>query len=58
MTTKIPDQPDVVDALARYGIVRVPVDHFLYGDYRYTRLEDAIAEAKRHPAPGLVHVRA
>ena len=33
--------------MAKYGITRVPVDYFHYGKYRYTNLEDAVAEAKR-----------
>lgn len=33
--------------MARYGIVRVPADHFLVGGYRYTSLADAIAQARR-----------
>ncbi len=33
--------------MARYGITRVPVDYYHYGAFRYTSLEDAIAEAKR-----------
>lgn len=31
----------------RYGIIRVPADYFLYGQYRYTNLKDAIAQARR-----------
>jgi hypothetical protein len=31
----------------RYGIVRVPADSFLYREFRYTNLQDALAEAKR-----------
>lgn len=31
----------------RYGIVRVPTEHFEYGGYRYTNLADAVAAAKR-----------
>lgn len=30
-----------------YGIVRVPVDYFHVGGFRYTVLSDAIAQAKR-----------
>lgn len=30
-----------------YGITCVPVYYFHYGKYRYTNLEDAVAEAKR-----------
>ena len=36
------------DALiARHGIVRVAVEHFEYGGYRYSAPEHAIAEAER-----------
>jgi len=34
----------------RYGIVRVPGEHFEFGGYRYTNLADAVAEAKRRSA--------
>jgi hypothetical protein len=37
------------DEMAKYGIERAQINQFLYGRYRYTNLEDAIAEAKRHP---------
>lgn len=36
----------------KYGITCVPVDYFHVGQYRYTHLEDAIAEAKRQLAKG------
>lgn len=32
--------------MTKYGIIRVPVDHFHFGDFRYTNLKDAIAQAK------------
>ena len=35
------------DTMDRYGIIRVPADYFLYGQYRYTNLKDALAQAKR-----------
>ena len=38
---------DIADQMATYGITRVPVDYFHVGKYRYTNLDDAIAEAKR-----------
>jgi hypothetical protein len=44
--------------MAKYGIIRVPVDYYLYGGFRYTNLEDAVAEAKRqrrYHAAGLQH---
>lgn len=34
----------------RFGITRVPVDYFHYGKFRYTSLEDAVAQAKRDQA--------
>jgi hypothetical protein len=33
--------------LARLGIKRVQADIFLWGEYRYSNLRDAIAAAKR-----------
>lgn len=36
--------------LARRGIVRVSVDQFEVGGYRYTSLKDAIAQANREAA--------
>jgi hypothetical protein len=43
--------PEAVEEMAKYGITRVPVDYFHFGDFRYTNLKDAIAQAKRlrHP---------
>lgn len=38
---------DVADEMVRYGITRVPVDYFYYKEFRYTNLEDALAQAKR-----------
>ena len=37
--------------LEQYGIVRYATDHFVVGGYRYSRLEDAVAEAKRRLDP-------
>jgi hypothetical protein len=36
--------------LEHYGIVRYATDHFVIGGYRYSRLEDAVAEARRRRA--------
>lgn len=33
------------------GIIRVPIDYFHYKSFRYTRLEDAIAQANRDLVP-------
>jgi hypothetical protein len=39
------------EEMAKYGITRVPTDYFHYKEYRYTDLDDAVAQAKRqHPA--------
>lgn len=44
-----PPLPSEMDpaALARLGIVRVASEHFTVGPYRYAKLADAIAQAKR-----------
>lgn len=39
------------EMMARYGITRVPADHYRYKEYRYSRLSDAIAQAKRDTPP-------
>jgi hypothetical protein len=36
--------------LERHGIVRVPAEMFLWGNYRYTNARDALAAAKRGAA--------
>jgi hypothetical protein len=38
--------------MARLGIVRVPADHFQYREFRYTNLQDALAQA-RHDADSI-----
>ena len=40
-------EQDPAEQMVKYGITRVPKDYFLYKEYRYTNLDDAIAEAKR-----------
>ena len=35
------------EMMVRLGITRVPADYFLYRQYRYTQLKDAVAQAKR-----------
>jgi hypothetical protein len=42
---------EAVEEMAKYGINRVPVDYFHYGDFRYTNLKDAVAQAKRQQRP-------
>lgn len=36
--------------MARFGIVKVPADHYLYRDWRYSKLDDALAQARRDAA--------
>jgi hypothetical protein len=36
--------------MEEYGITQVPADYFVYGKYRYTSLDDAIAQARRERA--------
>ena len=42
-----PSSEGAADELARLGITRVPADYYLYGEYRYTSLKDAMAQAER-----------
>ena len=37
---------DAAAKMAKYGITRVPVDYYHYKEFRYTNLDDAIAQAK------------
>lgn len=48
--------PDTeTELMARYGITRVSVPQYLYKTWRYTNLNDAVAQAKRlQDAPSLV----
>jgi|GEM_PF-1024428 len=40
------DRP-AAEEMARLGITRVPVDYFYFKEFRYTRLDDALAQARR-----------
>ncbi len=44
---------DFVEEMVKYGIKHVRIDNFLYGGFRYTNLDDAIAEAKRRPVAAI-----
>jgi hypothetical protein len=50
--TKDSDRKAPAGDLKRYGITRVPTEHFEYGGYRYSSLEHAVAEARRREARG------
>lgn len=39
------------ELMAKYGIARVPADQFHYKSYRYSKLSDAVAQAKRDLPP-------
>jgi hypothetical protein len=39
------------EQMALYGITRVPADQYRYKEYRYSKLSDAIAQAKRNKRP-------
>ena len=36
-----------LELMERYGIKRTPADYYNYGQYRYTNLKDAVAQAER-----------
>ena len=44
--------PEALQEMNRYGIVRVPADSFHYGEFRYTNLDDALAQARRDAGRG------
>ena len=35
------------EKMSRFGITRIPTDYFHYKTFRYTNLNDAVAQAKR-----------
>jgi len=45
------DQPSQdtaeLEEMAKYGILRVSVNYYHFGEFRYSTLKDAIAQAKR-----------
>lgn len=43
--------------MARYGITQVPADMFHYCEYRYAKLSDAVAQAKRDANAALADSR-
>ena len=43
----LPADQHIAAEMAKYGITRIPVDYFYYKEFRYTRLDDAIAHARR-----------
>jgi len=49
--TDVPSPLSDLELMERYGISRIPADHFHYRQYRYTNLKDAIAQAERDNPP-------
>lgn len=52
LTPLVPADASQVDPaeqaeLLRHGITRMPTAVYILGDYRYTKLTDAVAQAKR-----------
>lgn len=45
------DEAAAAEQMALYGITRTPADQFHYKHYRYSKLGDAIAQAKRELPP-------
>ncbi|WP_159719047.1 hypothetical protein [Geminicoccus flavidas] len=43
------------DEMAKYGITRVSVDQYHYKQYRYTHLDEAVAQAERELAESSVN---
>lgn len=41
------DEATAAEQMALYGITRVPADQYHCKDYRYSKLSDAIAQARR-----------
>ena len=39
--------PEMLEEMEKYGISTFPVHYFQLGQYRYTNLKDAVAQAKR-----------
>ena len=46
-----PDEATAAKQMALYGITRIPADQYRYRDYRYSKLSDAIAQARRDKQP-------
>ncbi|HEV2363619.1 MAG TPA: hypothetical protein VGS12_05395 [Caulobacteraceae bacterium] len=46
-TEPAPGPEGLESALAAWGVIKIQVDHFHVGSYRYTNALDALAEAKR-----------
>jgi hypothetical protein len=43
--------PEATEEMEKLGITRVAVDYFYCGEFRYTNLKDAVAQAKRQQPP-------
>lgn len=43
--------PEATEEMVKFGITCVAVDYFHFGEFRYTNLKDAVAQAKRQQHP-------
>jgi hypothetical protein len=53
MTTAQTTVQTQADMMLGLGITEVAVPNFLYGDFRYTNLNDALAQAERDKSSGI-----
>ena len=44
--------PETRQEMNKYGIIRVPTESFHYREFRYSNLQDALAQAKRDAENG------
>ena len=44
---------DEAELMARFGITKVPTYRYHYRDWRYSNIDDAVAQAKRDAASGI-----
>lgn len=44
-------EPDEAEVMAGFGITKVPADRYHYREWRYSNLEDALAQARRDITP-------
>jgi len=59
--TKTPSGPDLFNAptptvgsdMDKYGIKCIAVTSYVYGEYKYSNLEDAVSQAKRDEAKNI-----
>lgn len=43
--------PEMTAEMEKYGITRFPVYYFQFGQYKYSNMKDAVAQARRERGP-------